>query len=93
MDRAAGFTIQPRDATIVSAFTAAGPIRRFLTNLIPQKYHGEMNGQQVCVFKQDINPFVLKLHLDFSMDQNRMLDRRLGIAAAVLLCVIEGRQN
>ncbi|MBI2819229.1 MAG: hypothetical protein HYX73_04550 [Acidobacteria bacterium] len=52
-----------------------------------------MNGQQVCGVKQDISPFVLKLHLDFSMDQNRMLDRWVGIAAAVLLCVIEGRQN
>jgi uncharacterized protein YxjI len=68
-------------------------IRRFLTNLVPQKYHGEMQGQPVCFFKQNFNPFVLKLQLDFSMDTNRLLDRRLGIAAAVLLCAIEGRQN
>jgi len=70
-----------------------GLIRRFLTNLVPQKYHGEVQGQPVCFFRQNFNPLVLKLHLDFSMDVNRLLDRRLGIAAAVLLCAIEGRQN
>jgi len=68
-------------------------VRRFLTNLVPQKYHGEMSGQSVCFFKQNFNPFVLKLQLDFSMDRNRLLDRRLGIAAAVLLCAIDSRQN
>lgn len=68
-------------------------VRRFLTNLIPQKYHGEINGKQVFTFKQHFNPFVLKISLDFSSDTNKLLDRRLGIAAAVLLCAIEGRQQ
>jgi hypothetical protein len=31
--------------------------------------------------------------LDYSMDQQGLLDRRLGIAAAVLLVAIEGKQN
>ena len=44
-------------------------------------------------FKQNFNPFVLKIKLDYSMDRNRLLDRRLGIAGAVLLCAIEGRQS
>ena len=68
-------------------------IRRFLTNLIPQKYYGELNGRNVCEFKQNFNPFVMKINLDFSMDNEGLLDRRLGIAAAVLLCAIEGKQN
>ena len=68
-------------------------IRRFLTNLIPQKYYGELNGEQVCLFKQNFNPFVMKINLDFSMDRKGLLDRRLGIAGAVLLCAIEGKQN
>ena len=67
--------------------------RRFLTNLIPQKYYGEMNGKQVCLFKQNFNPFVMKISLDFSMDRNGLFDRRLGIAGAVLLCAIEGKQD
>jgi uncharacterized protein YxjI len=68
-------------------------VRRLLTNLIPQKYYGEIDGRQVCVFKQNFNPFVMKIHLDYSMDQEHLLDRRLGIAGAVLLCAIEGRQS
>jgi uncharacterized protein YxjI len=68
-------------------------LRRLLTNLVPQQYHGMINGQTVCKFKQNFNPFVLKVQLDYAMDNNGKLDRRLGIAAAVLLCAIEGRQN
>ena len=67
--------------------------RRIVANLIPQKYHGEMNGRHVFTFKQHFNPFVQKVSLDFSPDTNKMLDRRLGIAAAVLLCAVEGRQQ
>ena len=68
-------------------------IRRILTNLIPQKYHGLVNGQQVCLFKQNFNPFVTKIQLDYSMDAQGLLDRRLGIAGAILLCAIEGKQG
>lgn len=68
-------------------------IRRFLTNLIPQKYYGEVKGEQVCIFKQNFNPFVMKINLDFSKDKKGLLDRRLGIAGAVLLCAIEGKQS
>ncbi len=68
-------------------------IRRFLSNLIPQAFTGTINGQEVCEFKQNFNPFVVKVKIDFSMDQNRLLDRRLGIAAAVLLCAVEGKQG
>lgn len=68
-------------------------IRRFATNLIPQKYHGTVQGDQVFTFHQNFNPFTLRYELDFSADVMDKLDRRLGIAAAVLLCAIEGRQN
>jgi uncharacterized protein YxjI len=68
-------------------------IRRFLSNLIPQKYYGELKGEQVCVFKQSFNPFVMKINLNYSMDRKGLLDRRLGIAGAVLLCAIEGKQG
>ena len=68
-------------------------VRRLLTNLIPQKFHGEIKGKQVFTFKQNFNPFVLKISLDFSPDTGKLLDRRLGMAAAVLLCAIEGRQQ
>jgi uncharacterized protein YxjI len=73
--------------------TAMALLRRFVTPLIPQKYHTEMRGQQVGFYRQHFNPFVLKLQVDFSMDRAGLLDRRLGIASAVLLCAIEGRQH
>ena len=68
-------------------------LRRFVTNLIPQTFHAEIGPTQVCTFKQNFNPFVLKLTVDFSQDRSRVLDRRLGLAAGVLLCAIEGRQR
>jgi len=74
-----------------SALLAA--IRRLLTNLVPQKYHAEMSGNPVCLYKQNFNPFVLKLNVDFSEDVREQFDRRLGLAAGVLLCAIEGRQS
>jgi hypothetical protein len=79
--------------TIVEDSMLLALIRRFLTNLIPQTYNGDVGGKPVLVFKQNFNPFVTKLNLDFSPDTENLLDRRLGIAAAVLLCAIEGKQG
>ena len=87
--------LDPQDGTLGflrEDSAALAFVRRFVTDLVPQKFHGEIQGQPVCFFKQNFNPFVLKLHLDFSIDASGLLDRRLGIAAAVLLCAIEGRQ-
>ena len=68
-------------------------IRRFLTNLIPQKYTATIQNQPVATYQQNFNPFVLKITIDFSPDKGNLYDRRLGIAAAVLLAGIEGRQQ
>lgn len=68
-------------------------IRRFVINLIPQQYSGEINGRPVCTLKQNFNPFVTKIEIDFSADASGLLDRRLGLAAAILLCAVEGKQN
>jgi uncharacterized protein YxjI len=84
-DREIGYVKE--DSTVLAL------VRRFLTNLIPQTYHGDIDGSQVCTFKQNFNPFVMKITADFSPDINGLLDRRLGIAAAVLLSAIEGRQQ
>lgn len=68
-------------------------LRRFLTSLIPQSYNVEMNGNRVTTFKQNFNPFVTKINVDFSNDPAQTLDRRLGLAASVLLCAIDGKQS
>ncbi len=67
-------------------------LRRRL-GIIPQKYTVRLGEQPVASFKQHFNPFVLKYTLDLSQDYEKRLDRRLAIAAGVLLCAIERRQR
>ncbi len=68
-------------------------VRRLLSNLVPQTFQGAVGGTPVFTFRQRFNPFIPKIDLDYSMDTSGKLDRRLGIAAAVLLSAIEGRQQ
>lgn len=67
--------------------------RRYLVNLIPQSFKLTVDGNPAGEFKQNFNPFLLKMQLDFSVDTGALLDRRLGLAAALLLCAVEGRQS
>jgi uncharacterized protein YxjI len=68
-------------------------VRRFLTGLVPQNYDITIGAERVADLKQNFNPFTYQLNIDFSMDINRRLDRRVGLAAAILLAVVEGRQG
>jgi len=70
---------------------AMAMLRRFIT-LIPQKYHCEVNGAEVCTYKQNFNPFVYKLNIDFA-ETGSAPDKRLIISGAVLLAAIEGKQS
>ena len=67
--------------------------RTVLGALLPQTYHGTIAGRPVCTFRRNFNPWVSKVTLDFQPDTGGLLDRRLGIAAAILLVAIEGKQN
>jgi hypothetical protein len=82
--------------TIQEDSMIAALVRRFVdiaSLFMPQKYHAEMGGHPVCTYQQNYNPFVKKLTVDFTHDRNRLLDKRLGLAAAILLSAIEGRQS
>jgi uncharacterized protein YxjI len=69
-------------------------LRRFLLgNWLPQNYDITFGETRVADIKQEFNLFRYELHLDFSMDTARQLDRRLGLAAGVLLAAVEGRQE
>ncbi len=82
--------------TIMEDSTLKALVRRFIdaaSFLMPQAFHVEVAGATVAIFKQNFNPFVRKLMLDFTPDTNRLLDRRLGIAACILMMAIEGKQQ
>jgi hypothetical protein len=66
-------------------------LRRFVA-LIPQTYHCQINGVDVCTYRQNFNPFVYKLTIDFA-EAGPAPDKRLIIAGAILLAAIEGKQS
>ena len=67
--------------------------RMLLGSLLPQNYDLYFSNERVADYKQRFNPFRYELGLDFKMDDEHKLDRRLGIAAAILLATIEGHQH
>lgn len=67
--------------------------RLLLGSLLPQNYDMTLGETRVADLKQRFNPFRYELDLDFSMDPSQRLDRRLGIAAGILLAAIEGKQH
>jgi len=69
-------------------------LRRFLLGRwLPQNYDILIGGSRVADLRQRFNLFRYELDLDFRMDSSQHLDRRIGIAAAILLATIEGRQE
>jgi uncharacterized protein YxjI len=69
-------------------------LRRLVAGtLLPQNYDLLIGGNIVADLKQRFNLFRYEMDLDFTMDTAGQLDRRLGIAAAILLAIIEGRQS
>jgi hypothetical protein len=71
-------------------------VRRFIefaTFFLPQQYNATIGGREVATFKQTKNPLLIKIQVDFSPDSGGVLDRRLGLAAAILLSAIEGKQH
>jgi uncharacterized protein YxjI len=89
--------LDPNDGVIGLLFednmTLAMLRRLVLGSLLPQNYDLTINNERVADLKQRFNLFRYEMDLDFSLDSARKLDRRLGLAAAVLLAVIEGRQQ
>lgn len=76
--------------------TALALLRRFVDFtkfFLPQQYNFTIQNYPVGFMKQTFNPFIMKMTADFGQDVQGYLDRRLAAAAAVLLCVIEGKQG
>ena len=79
--------------TLQEDSTVLALVRRFLTNWIPQTYHFIIHGTKSGEFRQHFNPFLYRATMDLSEDTGRRLDRRLALAAGILLLAIEGRQS
>lgn len=69
-------------------------VRRLIAgSLIPQNYDLVSDGYRLVDLKQRFNPFRYDLDIDFTDTSTLIFDRRLGIAAGILLAAIEGRQD
>ncbi len=69
-------------------------LRRFLLgNLLPQDYDLIIGDHRVADYKQHFDLFRYMLDIDFQMDGDKKLDHRLGLAAGILLAIIEGHQH
>lgn len=67
--------------------------RLVLGMLLPQNYDLMIGEARVADLRQNFHPFRYELNLDFTMDTANRLNRRLGIAAGILLAAIEGKQR
>ena len=89
--------LDAREQVIGSLFEdnmAMAMLRRFiLGSFLPQNYDLTIQSERVADLKQRFNPLRYELDLDFSMDASGRLDRRLGLAAATLLAIVEGKQE
>ncbi len=68
-------------------------LRRLATNWIPQKFFATIGGTRVASYRQRFNPFVFKLDVEIFPEADQVADRRLLLAAGILLAAIEGRQR
>lgn len=67
-------------------------LRRVLP-FLPQTWIASIRETEVARFHQHLSPWVLKVSVAFSTGTESLLDRRMGIAMAVLLNAVEARQG
>jgi len=84
---------QPIGALFEDNLTQALIRRLIAGSWLPQNYDMSVRGTRVADLRQRFNLFRYELDLDFTPDTTRLLDHRLGIAAAILLAAIEGKQH
>lgn len=78
-------------ASLQEDSTAMALLRRFLSNLIPQKFHlRASDGRELAFLKVHFNPIVYRMTVSVT---DASIDPRLVFGAAVLLAAVEGRQQ
>lgn len=63
---------------------------RRMVKVGPQTFDATLEGQLLCTFRLNTNPVLRTLTIDFSTDATKPFDRRIGIAAGILLAALEG---
>jgi hypothetical protein len=68
-------------------------LRRLVADFVPQRIHVTVAGQPTAELRQRWNPFVFRADLEMPAGADARLDPRLLLGLAILLMVIEGRQD
>ncbi|MBW2313639.1 MAG: hypothetical protein JRH10_05550 [Deltaproteobacteria bacterium] len=68
-------------------------LRRLVADIVPQRFHVSVGGRPVAELHQRWNPFLFRADLRMEAGADALLDPRLLLGLAVLLMVIEGRQD
>jgi uncharacterized protein YxjI len=84
---------QPRGVIIEDDLTYALLRRVLLGTLLPQNYDVIVNDKKVADLQQRFNLIRFEMVIDFRENRSQQFDPRLGIAAALLLGIVEGKQS
>ena len=68
-------------------------LRRFVADFVPQRFHVRMGDRSVAELRQRWNPFVFRADLRLEAGGDAQIDPRHLLGLAILLMVIEGRQQ
>jgi len=68
-------------------------LRRLLASFVPQRYQVRVGDRPVAELRQRWNPFLFRAELSLEAGGDAVLDPRLLLGLAILLMVIEGRQD
>jgi len=68
-------------------------LRRFGASFVPQRFVVAAAGRPVAELRQSWNPIVFRASLRLRRDAEGLLDPRLLLGLAILLMVVEGRQE
>jgi len=60
-------------------------LRSLFIDFAPRQFIGSIGGEPVFTLTQHFSPFTTRYGIDFSMDHSGRLDRRMGIAVAIVL--------
>ncbi len=78
---------------VIEDSLALALVRKYAFKFLPQSFDILLGEQKICDLRQRWNPFLYMMDVDYSADGTGQFDRRIGLAAAILIAAIEGRQG